>query len=115
MSFLKKIFGGGSSQSASGGEASDRSALWLYVQCDKCGAPVAVRVDMRNDTSTDYESGGRYLRKEIMDSTCFQLMYAEVHFGAGGEITEQTIERGKFLNKAEYDAVLAAFQALRAR
>lgn len=109
MSFIRKIFGGGSSANESGGD--DSNALWLYVRCNRCGAPVAVRVDTRNDISVDYETGGKYLRKEIMDSTCFQLMYAEVHFGSGGAITEQKIEKGTFLSKEEYDAQLAEFRA----
>jgi len=111
MSFIRKIFGGGSGAASSGGD--DSHALWLYVRCNKCGAPVAIRVDTRNDISVDYETGGRYLRKEIMDSTCFQLMYAEVHFGSGGDVTDKTIERGTFLTKEEYETELAAFRAKR--
>jgi len=111
MSFLRKIFGGTNSSNAR--ESSDPNALWLYVQCSKCGAPVAIRVDKRNDISTDYETGGRYLRKEIMDSTCFQLMYAEVRLDANGNITEQTIERGKILTPEEYERTLAEFETKR--
>ncbi len=108
MSFLKKIFGGSGAS-----DSSDANALWLYVRCGKCGAPVAIRVDTHNDISVDYETGGRYLRKEIMDSTCFQLMYAEVRFDGNGKIVEQSIERGTFLTRQEYETALEAFQAKR--
>lgn len=111
MSFLKKLFTGGNPSVPKASDSSDANALWLYVQCGKCGAPVAIRVDTRNDISIDYETGGRYLRKEIMDSTCFQLMYADVRFDNGGKIVEQSIERGKFLTQDEYETARAEFEA----
>ena len=107
MNIVRKLFGG------AGSSSNDDNALWLYAQCNKCGAPVAIRVDTRNDISTDYETGGRYLRKEIMDSTCFQLMYADVRFDANGNIAEKTIQGGKFLTKEEYDQAEADFKAKR--
>lgn len=103
MNILKNLFGGGSGERGD----SDSNALWLYVQCGKCGAPLAVRVDRRNEVSQDYEKGGLWLRKEMMDSTCFQLMYAELQFSANGEIIERSIDRGKFLDKVEYDTLKA--------
>jgi hypothetical protein len=105
MSFFKNLFGGGAKSD------SDANALWLYVQCSKCGAPVAIRVDTRNDISVDYETGGKYLRKEIMDSTCFQLMYADVQFDGTGKIMEQTVQGGKFLTRDEFDTARAEFDA----
>jgi hypothetical protein len=114
MSFLKKLFGGGNPSMPKTSDSSDPNALWLYVQCAKCGAPVAIRVDTRNDISIDYETGGRYLRKEIMDSTCFQLMYADVRFDGNGRITEQDIQGGKFLTRDEYETVRDEFEAKRA-
>lgn len=113
MSFLNKLFGGGNPSLPKASDSSDPNALWLYVRCSKCGAPVAIRVDTRNDISIDYETGGRYLRKEIMDSSCFQLMYADVRFDGGGKIIHKTIERGEFLTKEEYDDAVAAFEAKR--
>ena len=74
---------------------------------------LAIRVDTRNDVSIDYETGGRFLRKEIMDSTCFQLMYADVRFDGNGKIAEQSIEHGTFLTKSEYDAERAELDAKR--
>ena len=113
MSFLKKLFSGGNPSMPKASDSSDPNALWLYVKCGKCGAPVAIRVDTRNDISIDYETGGRYLRKEIMDSTCFQLMYADVRFDGGGKIVEQSIERGTFLTRAEFEQARADFEAKR--
>lgn len=115
MSFFSKLFGGGNPSLPKGSNSGDPNALWLYVQCDKCGAPVAIRVDTRNDISIDYETGGRFLRKEIMDSTCFQLMYADVRFDGGGKIADKTIERGKFLTRDEYETAVVEFEAKKNR
>jgi hypothetical protein len=113
MSFLKKLFRGGNPSLPKSSDSADPNALWLYVQCGKCGAPLAIRVDTRNDISIDYETGGRYLRKEIMDSTCFQLMYADVRFDGNGNVVAKNIERGQFLKADEYEAARAAFDAKR--
>ncbi len=83
----------------------DRNVLWLYAQCDRCGAPVATRINRGNEISPDYESGGSVLRKELMDSKCFQLMRAELHFDAQGNVTSKTLDHGKFLTRAEYEAL----------
>lgn len=82
---------------------SDPMTLWLYVKCKRCGTPVAVRVDLRNDPSHDDESDGYILRKEIMDDKCFTLMRAEIRFDARRNVTEQTIDRGTFITQEEYE------------
>lgn len=93
---LKSLF-------APSGGGEDANAMWLYVRCKRCRAPLAVRVDLRNEPSPDYESGGYVLRKEMMDNKCFTMMRAEVHFDAQHHVTEQTCENGEFLTKEEYE------------
>ncbi len=83
---------------------SDSYVMWLYVKCKRCGTPVAVRVDLRNDPSLDDETDGYILRKEIMDDKCFTLMRAEIRFDSQRKITEQTIEKGEFITRKEYEA-----------
>jgi hypothetical protein len=95
LNSLKSIF----SAPASG----DPNALWLYVKCKRCGSPVAVRVDLRNDPSHDDESDGYILRKEIMDDKCFTLMRAELRFDARRNVIEQTIDKGEFITQEEYE------------
>ncbi len=100
---LKSLF-----SPSGGGSGGDSNAMWLYVRCKRCGAPLAVRVDLRNEPSPDYDSGGYVLRKEMMDSKCFQLMRAEVHLDAAHHVTEQTIENGEFISKEEYEKLTNA-------
>ncbi|MGB8644643.1 MAG: hypothetical protein WCF84_05365 [Anaerolineae bacterium] len=96
MDWLNRI------KSAFSGRAAGAPVLWLYVQCNRCKTPVAVRINLYNDPSLD-EAGGYVLRKEIMDSKCFQLMRAELHLDQQRRIKEQAVEGGKFLSKDEYE------------
>lgn len=93
---IKSVFG------SSGG--TDPNVLWLYVRCARCGTPLAVRVDTRNELSADYEQGGYVLFKEMMDSKCFTLMRAEIHFDQQRNVTKQSVEKGAIITKEEYMA-----------
>jgi hypothetical protein len=99
MSFLnnlKSLF------SPSGG-GRDAHALWLYVRCKRCGTPLAVRVDLRNEPSADDEGDGYVLHKEMMDNKCFTLMHAVVHFDAQRKVVSQTVDKGEFITRDEYE------------
>jgi hypothetical protein len=78
MDFLRRLFGGGASASP----ADD--GLYLYVRCNNCQSPLRVRIDPRNELSPEFDEGegvgGYILRKEMMDSKCFRLMYATLRF-----------------------------------
>lgn len=104
MNFLRKLFG--SDQPANDG------AVHLYVRCNRCGAPVHVRVDLRNELVHEYDSDdqtiGYQLTKEIMDSRCFQLMRAEITYDRQRRETNRTIDGGTFITKDEYNQLIAA-------
>jgi hypothetical protein len=95
VSILKRLFGGG--------EPRDPDAIWLYVQCERCGQKLKIRVDRRFDLKRDYERGGYRLDKSIMDGGCFNQMMARIHFDSGQRIISQEIEGGCFLSRAEYE------------
>jgi hypothetical protein len=97
MSFLKKI-----GSLLQGSEAPD-DALTFYVRCNRCGEMLRIRVDKRHDLTPDYEKGGYFLRKEVMDSRCFQLMYAELRFDANHHIVSRDIIGGQFITQEEYE------------
>ncbi len=96
MDFFNRI------KSAFAGGGVSSPILWLYVQCNKCGTPVAVRVNLFNDPSID-DQGGYILRKEIMDNKCFRLMSAELRLDDSRRIKDQTIEGGKFITRQQYE------------
>jgi hypothetical protein len=97
---LKSLF-----NPSSGG---DPNALMLYVKCKRCGTPLAVRVNLANDLSADYESGGYVLTKEMMDGKCFTLMRAEVRFDSARKIVEQKVDKGEFITREEYETMTNA-------
>ncbi len=84
---------------------ADPMAMWLYVRCKRCGTPLAVRVDLRNEPSIDYDTGGYVLHKDMMDNKCFAHMHAEIHFDARRTITEKKLTGGEFITKEEYEAM----------
>ena len=107
MNLLRRLFGGRDAT------ASD-NAIHLYVRCNRCGAPVHVRIDPRNDLVIEYgdddDASGYRLIKEIMDSRCFRLMRAEIEYDRGRRELSRTLEGGTFITKEEYEQ-LAAQQA----
>lgn len=97
MGFLDKLGG------LFGGEQKD-DAIHLYVQCDNCGAKLDIRVDKRHDLSPDYDGDAAYfLRKEMLDSQCFKLMYAEVRFDRQYNVIASEVEGGRLISRAEYE------------
>lgn len=104
MNLLRRLFGGG-------GAATIDGAIHLYVRCNRCGAPVHVRVDPRNDLLIEYgdedDAVGYRLIKEIMDSRCFRLMRAEIGYDRGRHEVNRQIEGGTFISKEEYDQLVA--------
>lgn len=87
---------------------SDPNAFWLYVRCARCGTPLAVRVDLRNELSADYEQGGYILYKEMMDSKCFALMRARVRFDSQHNVIEQSVEGGEVVTREDYERMTNA-------
>lgn len=102
MNFLRKLFGGG---------APIDGAIHLYVRCNRCNAPVHVRVDPRNDLTIEYgddeNPSGYRLIKEIMDSRCFRLMRAEITYDPAKREISREIEGGTFVTREEYDQLIA--------
>jgi hypothetical protein len=86
--------------------AADPNVFWLYVRCARCGTPLSVRVDTRNELSADYEQGGYVLFKEMMDAKCFTLMRAEVHFDQQRNVTKQLVEKGTLITRDEYEKTI---------
>jgi hypothetical protein len=104
MNLLKRLFGGADAPAAD-------NAIHLYVRCDRCGAPVHVRVDPRNDLVIEYgdddDASGYRLIKEIMDSRCFRLMRAEIEYDRGRRELNRKIEGGAFVSREEYEQLVS--------
>jgi hypothetical protein len=104
MNFLRRLFSGNETATSDG-------AIHLYVRCNRCSAPVHVRVDTRNDLLIEYgdedDTTGYRLIKEIMDSRCFRLMRAEIEYDSSRREISRQIEGGTFISKEEYSQLVA--------
>jgi hypothetical protein len=87
-----------------GSEEAD-DALHFYVQCDRCGARLHIRVSKQYDLLPDYQGDAAYiLHKEMMDDRCFTLMYATVRFDKDYNVLSAEIEGGRFISREEFEA-----------
>ncbi|MEA3406775.1 MAG: hypothetical protein U9R48_01680 [Chloroflexota bacterium] len=100
---LKQLFIGGSGGT---GGRRDPNAIYLYFQCDKCGAVVPVRVDKRHDLNREEGPGTFLLKKEVMDNKCFQLMQATVWLDNGYNVVSADVIGGKLISEEEYSAIM---------
>ncbi len=109
MSFLRKLFSA---------PAMSDDALWIYVECTRCGERLRVRVNKANDLSVagDEEAekdgddeltgsdDGFVLRKEILGNNCPRLMYVNARFDNHKHVTEMTAQNCRLLTREEYEA-----------
>lgn len=87
----------------------DPNALWLHFRCERCGAVVRVRVDLRNDLNREEDGEGVYLlHKEVMDNACFRLMAADIWFDASYNVAAAYVNGGQLISEQEYQAALQA-------
>jgi len=102
MGIFKKI---GNFFTASG--SSGASTYWLYVQCDRCGEKVKVRVNLHNDLSIRYgekDEGDTYFcRKMIIgNQRCFQPIEVELTFNRNRKLLDQQVTGGQVISEEEY-------------
>jgi hypothetical protein len=97
---LRRIFRGGSSESAS---SADPYGLWYHFRCGRCGSVVRIRADRRNDLNREDGPGTYVLRKDVMDNTCFQLMHAEIWLDDNHNVVSSEVSGGKLISQEEYE------------
>ena len=105
---LKELFAGGGTAGVSG-SGPDPNGIWLHFRCDKCAALVRIRADKRNDFNREDDGPGTFLlRKEVMDSKCFQLMDATVWLGSSYNVVTADVTGGELITQEEYEAAQAS-------
>jgi hypothetical protein len=92
MGFLKKLFSGFSMQ-------PEKRYYTFEVKCKRCGEIIEGRVDVDNDLSVEYESGGDvyYVRKVLMgdgSNHCYQQIEVGSKFNADRKLLDRRIESG---------------------
>lgn len=106
MSIFKKLFAGllGSGKKP---ESAGGNALWLYVQCDRCGEKIRVRVNREHDLSSEYDANDQvssyFTHKEIIGQNCFNRIQVDLTFDSRRRLTEQHIQGGTFITAEAYE------------
>jgi len=103
MSFLRGLFSRGEGKRKRK-EPSDPDGLRFYVQCDKCGEKIAIRIDKRYDLTRDPSSRTKAfsVRKDILGNKCRNLMRANVHISTGGKLLAVAVEGARQITWEEY-------------
>jgi hypothetical protein len=85
-------------------------ALYLYVQCNKCGEKLKARVDIWNELTPEYEgnsddASSYFCRKVLVgEKQCYQPIELRLKFDKNHRLLDQTIMGGKFIDQGEFEA-----------
>ena len=103
MSFLKRLGKIFSSPPPRTGRA-----LYLYVQCSKCGEKLRARVDVWNELTPEYEDKSddavSYQCRKVLvgENRCFQPIELRLKFDKSHRLIDKKILGGKFIEGAEF-------------
>jgi lysyl-tRNA synthetase class I len=92
MGFLKKLFSGTI-------KPAKKDYYVFQVKCRRCGEILEGHVDVDNDLSVEYESGGDiyYCRKVLIGNgknLCFQQIEVGLKFDTSRKLLERRVESG---------------------
>ena len=84
------------------------NALWLRVQCDRCGEVIGVRVDRRYDVASNMldpgEEGPAYtMHKDVVGDRCFRRISVTLGFDRRMNVVEQDIKGGSLESDSASD------------
>ena len=105
MSFLKNL-----RKVLSSPPPRTERALYLYVQCSKCGEKMRARVDIWNELTPEYngksdDASSYFCRKVLVgEKQCYNPIELRLKFDKNHKLTDQTIMGGKFIERAEFEA-----------
>lgn len=93
------------------GSGREERVHWEYVRCLRCKEKLAVRVDLENELTPQYENesteGAYYVRKGVLGSgktRCFQMIEVELYFDAERKPVSRYITGGEFITREEFEA-----------
>jgi hypothetical protein len=109
MSFLKRLFGGGGTQShASASAPGDPAGLYYFIQPDNCDEVIRVRINRENDLTLKDDESGYWVHKTVRGSKCFHPVEVDLHFDRSKRLTDSQVKGGKLVDEAAYQAWQAA-------
>lgn len=83
-------------------------AIFLYVQCLKCGEKLRARVDIWNELTPEYngksdDAASYFCRKVLVgEKQCYQPIELRLKFDKNHKLIDKTIMGGKFIEPDEF-------------
>jgi len=80
----------------------------LYVQCNKCGEKLRVRVDVWNELTSEYDGNSddpaSYICRKVLigEKMCYQPIELNLKFDRNHKLIKQEINGGKYIAEAEF-------------
>ncbi len=90
--------------------SNEERAIFLYVQCLKCGEKLRARVDVWNELTPEYngksdDAASYFCRKVLVgEKQCYQPIELRLKFNRNHKLIEKTIMGGKFIDPDEFSA-----------
>ena len=78
LDFLKKLFGGGGSNSG-GGRSAD-GGIYFQIKCDACGEVIRARISPTSELSLMDDGKTYYVRKVLVGQQCFRSIEVELRY-----------------------------------
>jgi hypothetical protein len=93
------------------GEAAPTHLRWLFVRCAKCGTIFRVGVNVQTDVMNNYADPNSdipaySLKKDAMDSRCFNPIRIAIHYDHQMREINREIQGGEFTTQEQYEAAL---------
>ena len=85
-------------------------AMYLYVQCSKCGEKLRARVDIWNELTPEYDGksddAASYFSRKVLvsEKLCYQPIELRLKFDKTHRLTDKTIMGGKFIEQDEFES-----------
>ncbi|MBN2303845.1 MAG: hypothetical protein JXQ72_05180 [Anaerolineae bacterium] len=102
MSFLRKLFGGGSDQ------GGNTEGMYFYVRALRTGEVIQIRIHRINDLSMTDDQQGYYVRKVAVGRRSFDRIEMEAHFDKNRKFLSADVQGGELVEREDYDAFLSA-------
>ncbi|NLM42290.1 MAG: hypothetical protein GX199_08300 [Firmicutes bacterium] len=110
MGFLSKLFAPARGPKSQTGyvKREGKGAIWIYVQCDKCGEKIPVRLrttselQRREGPDAELGPGMFFVKKTVVGSKCYQRIEVAVEFDAKYDVVESKVTKGKLITYQDY-------------
>ena len=95
MGFLRKLF--------TGNEPVDKDGIYLYIQSDRTGEVIPLRIHRYNDLSRT-EDESFFVRKTVVGTKSFDRIECEFTFDRGRNLSSAEIDGGELVAEDDYKA-----------